>query len=1122
VTAGIEAPRHGAVFVGRERELAELVDGLDAAANGRGSLFLLAGEPGIGKSRLADELASLARDRRFLVLWGRCWEAGGAPAYWPWVQGIRTYLRETDPGVLRAQLGAGAADIAQLIPDVRELLPELPEAAPSDSEGARFRLFDRTASFLRTVAAEQPIIFILDDLQSADAGSLLLLRFVAGTVNDSRLLILGLYRDTELDPNIQLSETLTELRREPAARVLPLQGLDEPDVTRFIDRTTDVTPPASLVMAVYEETEGNPLFVGELVRLLAQEGQLGALESGARLSIPPSVREVIDRRIGHLSPGCIDLLRLASVIGHEFELEAVARLEERPARELLDLVEEAVRARALTEIPATTGRLRFAHALIRDTLYDAIPASRRVAIHHRAGDVLEGLYGIEREAHLAELAHHFFLAIPDADPARAVDYARRAGDVAAARLAFEEAARLYGVALQALKLVETRDEDLRCELLLGIGDAQARSGDTPGARETFFAAAGLAKRLGRPEEMARAAIGYGGRFVWMRPGKDRRLVPLLEDALQALGDQRSPWRVRVLARLACALRDRHDRERSDRLSALAVEIARELGDPQTLANALDGRFGAIWWPENPGERLELADEIVRLAEASGDLESAFAGHHCRGISYLELGEIRRFETELDVMRPLAEDLRQPSQLWAATLNAANFALIRGRFRESEELSAKAAAFGSSAVLTDAESHLASHGYRLLLEAGRTSEALEIVRPAAEALTWYPFLRCALADVLIELGDDSAARTIYEELAEDGFSALPRDNEWLLALSLISPVCAVFGDVDRAAILYELQLPFADRHAYGHAEGTAGSVSRALGILAGVLGRSDDAERHFRDALEMNERMGALPWVAHTQHDLANMLHVRDRPGDRESAVGLLYEASATCVELGMVALGRKVAAVLGALGVLAAGPEERTTLPADASTGTFRREGEYWSIAFDGDAFRARDSKGIRYLAHLLGTPGREIHALELVAAIEGHSPERRRPDAAMTVAASNAGEFLDDRAKTEYRQRLRDLESELAEAEDWNDPERASRIREEIDFLARELGAAVGLGGRDRKAASNAERARVNVTRAIRSALDRIVEHSPSLGRHLGTTVRTGTFCSYQPDPRAPVSWST
>jgi tetratricopeptide (TPR) repeat protein len=1122
VDTGHDSPRTGGVFVGREREMAELSAGLEEAAVSRGSLFLLGGEPGIGKSRLADEFASLARERGFLVLWGRCWEAGGAPAYWPWVQGIRTYLRETDPGVLRDQMGAGAADIAQMIPDVRELLPDLPEAAPSDPVGARFRLFDRTASLLRTVAAEQPIIFILDDLQAADAASLLLLRFVAGTVNDSRLLILGSYRDTELDPTILLSETLTELRREPRVRFLMLKGLEEPDVTRFIDRTTDVIPPASLVAAVYEETEGNPLFVGELVRLLAQEGRLGALEPGARLSVPPSVRDVIDQRLGHLSSGCIDLLRLASVIGQEFELEALARLEERPARELLDVVEEAVRARALTEVPGTKGHLRFGHALIRETLYERIPASRRVELHQRTGDVLEGLYGIEREAHLAELAHHFFLAIPDADPSPAVEYARRAGDVAAARLAFEEAARLYGVALQALKLIEMPDEGLRCELLLGIGDAQARSGDMPRARETFFAAAGLAKRLGRPEDLARAAIGYGGRFVWMRAGKDRRLVPLLEDALQAAGDQRNSSRVRVLARLACALRDRHDRERSDQLSRLAVEIARELGDPQTLASALDGRFGAIWWPENSQERLALADEMVGLAEAVGDVESAFAGHHCRQISYLELGQIGHVESELEVIRLLAEDLRQPSQFWVVTIVTANLALIRGRFSESEELSAKAAAFGKSAVLTDAESVLASHEYRLLLEAGRTSEALEMVRPAAEALTWYPFFRCALAEVLLELENEPAARTIYEELAEGGFSALPRDNEWLLALSLISPVCAAFGDIDRAAILYELQLPYADRHAYGHAEGSVGSVSRALGILAGVLGRPDDAERHFRDALEMNERMGARPWVAHTQYDLATMLHVRDRPGERETAVGLLHAAAATCAELGMVALGRKVADLLGALGVLAAEPEEHRPVPTAASTSSFRREGEYWSVAFDGDAFRLRDSKGLRYLAHLLVAPGREIHALELVAAVEGHARERRRSDPELVVDASDAGEALDARAKAEYRERLRELESELAEAEDWNDPERASRIQEEIDFLARELGAAVGLGGRDRKAASNAERARVNVTRAIKAAMDRISEHSPSLGRHLATTVRTGTFCAYEPDARVPVSWST
>jgi tetratricopeptide (TPR) repeat protein len=1115
------AQPEGRVFVGRERELAELSAALQAAIGGRGALILLAGEPGIGKTRLADEFTERARETGALVLWGRCWEAGGAPTYWPWVQAVRTYLRQVDPEIVLDQMRAGAAEIAQMIPEVAELFPGLSAPTTSDPEGARFRFFDRMATFLLDVSVDRPILLILDDLQSADAPSLLLLRFVTGILLDSRILLLGLYRDTGFEPDAPLPDTLAELRREPAALSVTLAGLEEPDVTRFIDRTTEFSPPASLVSAVYNQTEGNPLFVGELVRLLLQEGRLSALEPGARLSIPASVREVIGRRLGHLTSECTNLLSVASVIGNEFDVESLARLAERPSGELFEILDEANQARVVAEVPGASGRLRFAHALIRETLYEAIPSGGRIVLHHRTGRVLESLYGIEREAHLAELAFHFLLAIPDADPGLAVEYAHRAGDVAAARLAFEEAARLYGVALQALKLSGTPNELLRCGLLLAIGDAHARSGDMPSAKESFLAAASLAKQLGRPEEMARAAIGYGGRFVWMRPGKDRRLVALLEDALVTLGDERNPWRVRVLARLACALRDQHDRERSDQLSALAVEIARELGDSQTLAYALDGRFGATWWPENPAERLRLADEMIGLAEAAGDVEGVFAGHHCRQIVYLELGEIRRVESGLDLMRPLVDHLRQTSQRWVVTMMAANLAMIRGRFREAEDLVAKGAEFGSSALLADAESHVISHRYRLLMEAGRTDEALDVVRPAAETLTWYPFFRCALTEALLEVGDERAAREIYEELAIDGFAALPRDNEWLFALSLLSPVCAELGDVKGAETLYRLQLPYADRHAYGHAEGQAGSVSRALGVLAAALGRLDDAEKHYGHAVEMNQGMGARPWVAHTQHDFAKMLLGRDAPGDRERASELLRGASATCDDLAMVALGSKVTELLASLGAPVRDEPKSPTAPS-RSLGVFRREAEYWTVVFDGSGFRLRDSKGMRYLAHLLAAPGREIHALELVASVEGQGARRGRGDDELSIGGGDAGPALDQQAKAEYRQRLADLGSELAEAEEWNDPERAARLREERDFLARELVAAVGLGGRDRPQASNAERARVNVTRAIRAALDRIAEHSPELGRHLARTVRTGTFCTYQPDPLNPVSWSS
>ena len=424
------------------------------------------------------------------------------------------------------------------------------------------------------------------------------------------------------------------------------------------------------------------------------------------------------------------------------------------------------------------------------------PGNARLTLHRRTGEVLEALYGIDREAHLAELVHHFFLAIPEADPERTVEYARRAGHVAVARLAFEEAARLFGMALEALKLTRQPDDDLRCELLLGKGDAHARAGDTLAAKDSFFAAADLARRLDNPEQLCRAAIGYGGRIVWLRAGRDRRFIPLLEDALRATGERSSPERVRLMARLACALRGSPDRERSANLGRQALEMARELGDPRTLAYALNGRLGSTYWPENPKERLELADEMVGLADAAGDLEDSFEGHHWRAISLVELGEIGRAASELDVMRALAEELRQPTQGIFVTILTSALELMRGRFRQAEEFLERVPwASTPSLPLVDAsEAVVPCQRWRLLREAGRLEEAVDVIEPAAESFVWYPFLRCAHADVLFELGDGIGARAIYEELAADRFSAIPRDSQWMLAMSLISPVCAALDDV----------------------------------------------------------------------------------------------------------------------------------------------------------------------------------------------------------------------------------------------------------------------------------------------------------------------------------------
>ncbi|MDQ3938616.1 MAG: AAA family ATPase, partial [Chloroflexota bacterium] len=287
-------------FVGREPELEALIGGLDQARSGRGTLFLVGGEPGIGKSRLADEFSARAREAGARTLWGRCWEGAGAPAYWPWIQALRAHLRNIDRDRAREHLGAGAADIAQVLPEIRTLVPDLPPPPP-ESDAARFQLFDSTTSFLRSIGREQETVLILEDLQASDTPSILLLRFLASQLGDIRLLVVATYRDVELTPDHPLTLAVSEMAREPVARLLTLSGLRKADVSRFVETTTGKSSQAPLVARLWHETNGNPLFVSEAMRLLASEGHLHETSAAdsLRLSLPAGVREVITRRVRH-------------------------------------------------------------------------------------------------------------------------------------------------------------------------------------------------------------------------------------------------------------------------------------------------------------------------------------------------------------------------------------------------------------------------------------------------------------------------------------------------------------------------------------------------------------------------------------------------------------------------------------------------------------------------------------------------------------------------------------------------------------------------------------------------------------------------------------------------------
>jgi predicted ATPase len=469
-------------FVGRQWEMDELKAALEEAISGHGRLVMLVGEPGIGKTRTAQELANQAQELGAQVWWGRCYEEQGTPPYWPWVQAVRSYVREGDQEGLLAEMGAGASNIAEILPEVKEKLPDLPPPPGLDTpEYARFRLFDSIATFLKVVSRIQPLVLVLDDLHWADKPSLLLFQFMATEIANSRLMLLGTYRDVELSRQHPLSETLAQLSREPVFRRIVLRGLSQDDTHRFVELTAGISPTSRLAQAIYSHTEGNPFFMGEVVRLLQERGELSdkyaSLPQGMR--IPEGVREVIGQRLNRLSQQCNGALTLASVIGREFSFDQLRSLvDDLTEDRLLGVVEEALAGRVIEELPQAVGSYQFAHPLIQETLLEELSLTRRVRLHARIGEALEELYGTDAQAHAPELAYHFAEAVTVMRGTdKLVHYSLLAGEQALASYAYEEALTYFQGALVAKGVTLTgsapAEDRETADLLFGLGRAQA-------------------------------------------------------------------------------------------------------------------------------------------------------------------------------------------------------------------------------------------------------------------------------------------------------------------------------------------------------------------------------------------------------------------------------------------------------------------------------------------------------------------------------------------------------------------------------------------------------------------------------------------------------------------------
>lgn len=897
------SPRAGAPpaprFAGRTDELAAMERAL-ADATERLRVVMVSGDPGIGKTRVAEEVARRARDRGAAVFMARCPEDAGAPAFWPWVQVYRAYVETADDAALAADLGWAAADVAQLLPEVGERLKGLAAPLALEPAQARFRLFDGLAAFLTAATRRRPFVLVLDDLHAADEPSLLFLEFLAREADSARLLVVGTYRDGEVRLRHPLARTVGELARHPHFLRLPLLGLDAAAVADVLRSVSSSPAPPGLVEEVYRRTEGNALFVGEIARLLAGADAAARATLGP-FAVPAGVREAIARRVARLSPACAELLSVASVVGREFGLRELERATGLAVARVLALLEESEAARLVQPGPRSVGRWVFAHALLRDTLYEAIEPAARVALHARVGRALESLQMPLREAHLAALAYHFARAASAGDAERAIRYTRQVAVEANGRLAYEKAAEAYedALALQAAARPGAHDE--RCGLLLALGDACDRAGDLAKTRAAYSEAAALARTLGDGAALARVALGWGGRAE--RTALDPAHVALLEEALVALGAEASPLRAMTLARLGEELAWTGDLARPTALVGEALALAHRLGDAATLAYVLAAEHVVLFKSPDVQGRLAAATRIVELGRATRDAAVEVTGHIRRFGDMFALGDMAGVEATVQATVRLARELRQPLYLQWAALHQSARAQFTGRFDEAAAFAEEALAVGQRVEPRSAFAVYGATQFERARALGQLDGMDTAIAGAIDAYPELPAMRCALALVYMELDRDVECRRELDVLAARGFRNLPHDFSWVGAMSALAEVCGWLGDATAAAELERLLAPFRPYNVVaGRGIVVQGAAAHYLGLLAVAQGHLDDAVRDFAAALAMNRRTGGRPFVARTEMAYAACLLARGRRGDVGKARRLLASALAGAEALGMPGL----------------------------------------------------------------------------------------------------------------------------------------------------------------------------------------------------------------------------
>jgi len=912
----LEAGQGIAGFVGRAEELAVLAEALkEAGAQRQRRLVLIGGEPGIGKSTLASVFARAAHADGSIVLYGRCDEDLGIP-YQPWAEAVTHLVDHAPAGLLDDVVVAHGADLARLGPGL-DHLGEGAGGGSADPETARYLLFGAVLRILGAAGAYHPVVLVLDDLQWADAQTLQLLRFLVGSDQALPVVVVATFRESDVSADHPLADVLAWLHRQPGVTRLNLRGLDDMDLLALMEAGAGHPigeDGLALRNALARETDGNPFFVGELLRHLTETGSVYQDEDGRWTAsgelrehgLPVSVREVIGRRVARLGDEAVRVLSIAAVIGRDFDLGVLATASDTAEEALLDVLDTAVTATLVVNVSGD--RYSFAHALIEHALYDALAPARRTRTHRRVAETIEEVCGADPGPRVGELAYHYEQATTPAEATKAIAYARAAGDRALAQLAPADALRWYEQALGLLDLQPADNERLRAALLVGLGNAQSQTGH-PGYRETLLDAGRHAQQIGDTDALVASALANNRGWFSSAVRDDIERVTAIQAALAAVGDGDSPARARLLALLAVEQVDNVSYTDRKASADQALAMARRLGDPATLLDVLvrRGLVIAHGIGDTLDERLDIAEEADLLALRLGDPVGRSNSTRTRLFCVLESADLAAFTRCVDEHASLAAEIGQPTLAWRSLLDQTLRLLLAGDADGAEVLAQRVFQLGTDTGQPDALAVYAGVIGPIRWHQGRLSELIAFSESLLATTPDTPGIRAGLARYYVDSGRTTEAQEFLTDAIVAGF---PEDARLPLVYPILwAEVAGRLGDPVAAEMLYQRLAPWPNRVAT-NAFAVYGCVAHYLGHLATVLRRYDTAETHFNEALAIHERLEAPFHIARTRLEWGRMLIARNQSDDGQSARVHLESALDLAQRYGCALVERRAAELL--------------------------------------------------------------------------------------------------------------------------------------------------------------------------------------------------------------------